>query len=54
VVYVAVVLVSLAVVAVAAWAARSQVPSDVTLPCSTERLGIREPHDAPYGPPNGF
>ena len=53
-VYVALVLFTLAVIALAAWAARTQVPTEVTLPCSTERLGIREPHDAPYGPPSAL
>ena len=53
-VYVALVLFTLAVVALAAWASRTQVRTDVTLPCSTERLGIREPHDAPYGPPSAL
>ena len=53
-VYVVLVLFALALVALGAWAARRPGPTDSTLPCSTDRLGIREPRVEPYGPPSGL
>ena len=51
-VFVVLVLFTLAVVALGAWAGRRQTRVAPTLPCSTDRLGIREPRAAPYGPPS--
>ncbi|WP_432479725.1 hypothetical protein [Nocardioides sp. GXQ0305] len=54
-VYVALVLFTLAVVALGAWAVRRQAcPDDTLLPCSTERLGIRDIRDVPFGPPSSL
>ena len=53
-VYVALVILTLAVVALGAWAGRRQTRMDRTLPCSTDRLGIRDPRDVPYGPPTSL
>ena len=53
-VFVALVVLTLAVVALGAWTSRRQTTTDRTLPCSTDRLGIRDPRDVPYGPPSGL
>jgi hypothetical protein len=55
VVYVTVVLVSLAVVALGAWAVRrlGRVEAPL-LHCSGERLGIRDRRDPAYGPPSSL
>ena len=53
-VYVALVLFTLAVVALGAWAARRETPTDATLPCSIDRLGIRDPRDVLHGPPSSL
>ena len=54
-VYVAVVLFTLALVSLGAWVVRRESCGDPPLlPCSNERLGIREPHDALYGPPSSL
>ena len=53
-VYVALVLVALALTALGAWAARRPTHTGAPLPCSTDRLGIREPRVEPYGPPSGL
>jgi len=49
-VFVALVILTLAVVALGAWASREQSTVARSLPCSTDRLGLRDPRDAPYGP----
>ena len=54
-VYVAVVLITLAVAALGAWAARREgYTESAPLPCSTDRLGIRDLRDVPYGPPSSL
>lgn len=49
-VFVALVILTLAVVALCAWTSRDQATVARSLPCSTDRLGLRDPGDAPYGP----
>ncbi len=49
-VFVALVILTLAVVALCAWTSRDQATVARSLPCSTDRLGLRDPRDAPYGP----
>ena len=53
-VFVALIVFTLAVVALGAWAGRRPTQAAPTLPCSTDRLGIRDPRAAPYGPPSGL
>ena len=54
-VYVAVVLFTLALVALGAWTARRESRIDPTLlPCSNDRLCSRDPHDMPFGPPSSL
>ncbi len=54
-VYVAVVLFTLAVVALGAWTARREGRTETALlPCSTDRLGSRDARDVPYGPPSSL
>ncbi len=53
-VFVGLVVLTLAVVALGAWAARRQALMDPTLPRSNDRLGIRDPRDLPGGPPSSL
>ena len=52
--YVVLVVLTLAVVALGAWTVRRQARMERTLPCSNDRLGIRDPRDLPYGPPSSL